>query len=548
MLLIECRNLKKYYEDRLILAIENLNIYSEDRIGIVGVNGVGKTTLINILSKRLESDTGVVKLYGKHSYISQLQEPEGKTISKEMAEKFRVASVYNENSSGGEKTRFKLARAFDDESQLIFADEPTSNLDIDGIELLEQKFQQYKGALVIISHDRSFLDKICNKIMEIEEGKIKIYNGNFSDYINQKLMERQRAEFEYSQYTKEKRRLENTIIEISEKSKGMRKAPKRMGNSEARLHRKMGNQKSKAKLDKTVKAIESRIDHLEVKDKPRNQEIIKLDFSDSNMLHSKVVIEGKSINRKYDKKVIFKDAEFYIENNSKVALIGPNGCGKSTLIKMIINNKQEIKISKAAKIGYFSQDLKILDENLTIIEDVMKTSIQSENYARLLLARLLFKGDAVYKRIGVLSGGEKVKVAFAKVLLQDINLLILDEPTNYMDITSLEVVEEALCDYDRSILFVSHDRSFIKAVADNIMTIENYKIKVFKGNYNEYLAKKNNPVKKRNEISEQILIMQNRLSEIMGRLSMPSKKDDVILLDKEYYEVLKELNTLKARL
>lgn len=548
MLLMECSNIKKYLGDRLLLDVDNLKVYSEDRIGIVGVNGVGKTTLVNVLSGRIEPDEGWVKLYGRYSYISQLGDPENKRISSEMASKFSVANTWNENMSGGEKTRFKLADGLACNSLLIFADEPTSNVDIEGIELMEKKFGEYKGALVLISHDRSFLDKLCNKILEIEGGRIKVYSGNYSDYAAEKARERERTEFEYEEYIKEKKRLQEVTIDTKEKVKNIRRAPKRMGNSEARLH-KMGGQKAKANLERAVKNIEKRIEHLEVKEKPKKQQNIKLDISDSNRLHSKIIIEGSNINRVFGDKIIFNNAEFSMYNESKIALIGSNGCGKSTLIKMIMNNDQSIKIAQGAKIGYFAQDMSILEEDLTIIENITESSIYNETFIRLLLARLLIKGEDIYKKVSALSGGERVKVSFAKILTQDINLLILDEPTNYMDINSLEVVEKVLKEYDRTLLFVSHDRKFVDSVADTIMTIEDSKIKVFKGNYKEYVAGSNTEINTdKEEIEKQIFVLQNRLSEVLGRLSVPSKKDNVPALDQEYYSILAELKKLKSRL
>ena len=212
-----------------------------------------------------------------------------------------------------------------------------------------------------------------------------------------------------------------------------------------------------------------------------------------------------------------------------------------------MNNEESIKIATGAKIGYFSQDMSILKEDLTIIENVMESSIYNETFARILLARLLLKKEDIYKKINVLSGGERVKVSFAKMLLENINLLILDEPTNYLDINSLQVVEEVLKDYENTLLFVSHDRKFVDSVADNIMIIENHKIRVFKGSYKEYLESKNKSTDNlKVEIEKQILILQNRLSEVIGRLSMPSKKDDVATLDKEYYEILDKLKKLKS--
>lgn len=544
MLLLECSHVKKYFGDRLILTIDQLKIYSEDRIGVVGVNGAGKTTLINILSQRLEPDEGWVAVKAKFPYISQLEPPEKQRISPDSASKFGVAAAWSESLSGGEKTRFKLAENFSRDSLMIFADEPTSNMDIEGIELIESQFAQYQGALVLISHDRSFLDKLCNKIIEVENGKIQIYNGSYSDYSRQKNLARERAQFEYQQYVDEKKRLEGVMADTKQQVKSIRKAPKRMGNSEARLH-KMGDQKAKASLDRAIKSIESRIEHLEVKKKPVKQEKIKLDFADSEKLHSRVILEGKGICKKFGEKVLFEDAEFKIENESKIALIGPNGCGKTTLLKMIMAGETSIKTAPRAKIGYFSQDMCSLNENLTVLENVMKSSIYPEAFVRTLLARLLFKGESIYKPARVLSGGERVKVSFAKILFEDINLLILDEPTNYIDINSLKVMEEALQKYDRTLLFVSHDRRFINSAADHIMTIENHKIKVFDGTYEEYSAKRNKALDTDSEeIKEQIFVLKHRLTQIIGRISMPSKNEDIEALDKEYHEILNELKRL----
>lgn len=545
MLLVECRNLKKSYGDRLILDIENLCIYDHDRIGIVGVNGAGKTTLLNLLSKRIEPDEGWVKLYGRCSYISQLEPPQEAIIQPAIASKFQVHQTYRESMSGGEKTRFKLAAGLSHNNAIIFADEPTSNMDIEGIQLVESSLAKFAGALVLISHDRDLLDSLCTKIIEIERGKIKTYSGNYSKYIKQKTEEQNLAQFEYEQYVKEKKRLERTIISIREKGKSMRKTPRRMGNSEARLH-KMGNQKAKANLDRAIKNVESRIKHLEVKEKPPVDEKIKLDIGEVQKVYSKIIIEGSGLNKSFGEKVIFKDAQFQIENGAKVGLIGPNGCGKSTLLKMIVNQELPIKTAPNIRIGYFSQEMCILDETKSILDNVMVESIYEERFVRLLLARLLFKGDSVYKKVGILSGGEKVKASFAKIICSDFNLLILDEPTNYLDLYSLEVVEEVLREYEHTLLFVSHDRRFINSVANQILIIEDHKLKTFKGSYNEYmtsLTKARDREKER--IEEEILLLKNRLAEVIGRISIPSKKDDPELLEVEYREILGQIRSLK---
>lgn len=543
---MECSNVKKYFGDRLIIDLQDLKVYSEDRIGIVGVNGSGKTTLINILSQKLQPDQGLIKLYADYSYISQLDQPESKVISPEMASRFGVDQIWNDNMSGGEKTRFKIAQSCSRNSMMIFADEPTSNIDMEGIELMENLFSQHQGAMLLISHDRSLLDSLCNKILEIEAGKIKLYRGNYSEYRVIKNREKEWAQFEYEQYVNEKKRLEEALAEVKQRSKSVRKTPKRMGNSEARLH-KMGDQKARSSLDKATKSIKTRIEHLETKERPLIQKNIELNIADSEKLHSRIIIEGDRINKSYGDKLIFKDAGFAISNGSKVAFIGPNGCGKSTLLKMIMDSDASIKIAQRAKVGYFSQDISILEENLTILENLMEGSIYPETFVRIFLARLLFKREDVFKQVSVLSGGERVKVSFAKMLLQDINLLILDEPTNYLDINSIEVIEEALINYDRTLLFVSHDRRFLDGIADHIMTIDNHVIKMFNGNYEEFLKKKSQVSDKDSEdFQNKIILLQHRLSEIIGRLSMPSKKDDLKKLDQEYRQLLEELKKLRS--
>jgi macrolide transport system ATP-binding/permease protein len=321
-----------------------------------------------------------------------------------------------------------------------------------------------------------------------------------------------------------------------------------MGNSEARLH-KMGGQKAKASLDRNIKNMEKRLDHMDIKQKPGEIKKIKLDVPDGNKLYNNVLIWGNNINKSFQNKTIFENAEFTIFNNSKNAIIGPNGCGKSTLIKMIMKGESSIKKSKALKVGYYSQELDIVNDELSILENVTIDSVYDETYIRIILGRLLFKDREVHKKVKILSGGERVKVCFAKLILSDINLLILDEPTNYLDVDSLEVVEEVLKDYGGSIIFVSHDRRFISSLADNIIYIENHKILTSKGSYEEYIEKKNNPVTDREEeIKKQILVLENRLSEVIGKLSAPAKKDDVKALDNEYYKILKELKQLKMKL
>lgn len=544
MLVLEINNLKKNYGIRQILDIKDLKIYKDDKVGIVGLNGSGKTTLLNLISKDIKPDEGSINTYGNISYIRQLEDDQKDELEGKYLSEFGLKNKKEEFMSGGELTRLKIAKSLSENPALLLADEPTSNLDFEGIDMLLDNLANFNGALLMVSHDRDLLDRVCNKILEIEDGQIKIYEGNYSDFKEQKDLEIKRKEAEYEKYTKEKRRLKRAIVETKNKSKSIKKTPRRMGNSEARLH-KMGSQNAKRTLDKKAKAIETRLEKLEVKEKVKDMDKIKVDIL-GDEIHSKIVIEGKNVTKSFGKRLLFDSGDFQIYNGRKTALIGKNGSGKTTLLKMIMDRDKKINISKKAKIGYFRQDLSILDEGKSIIEDIMDSSIYDETTVRTILARLLFKKDDVHKKINVLSGGERVKVSLAKILTSDFNILVLDEPTNYLDIYSIEAVEEALVDYEGTILFVSHDRRFIEKIATNIISIENKKIRTFNGTLKEYMNRKDNSkdicIK---QILERKAILEYRLSEILGKLSMPSKDDDVEVLDKEYNDILKELNAIK---
>lgn len=544
MLLLEAKHLQKYYGDRLVLDVPDLKLYGQDRIGVVGANGAGKTTLLELLSGRLTPDYGSVTIHGSFAYLSQLDPPRAKRLDPEMAAKFSVPAQWHDQMSGGEKTRFKLAQIMGELScHIIFADEPTSNLDIDGIELLENMLESYNGALMIVAHDRDFLDRLCNKILEVEAGRIHIYPGNYSDYAKLKAEYRARMESEYQQYVKEKQRLEAVAGRLRQQSQSIKGPPKRMGISEARLH-KMGGQKAKTALDRAVKNVEKRIERLEVKARPREIDQIKMTMDQGWQPASKIIVSGAKVNKAFGERIIFRDARFQIYTKSKVALIGPNGCGKSTLVKMILAGESGIRVAKGARIGYFSQAMDILNEQLSVLDNVMETSVYDQTTVRIILARLLFKRDDVYKPVAVLSGGERVKAAFAKILTQDFNFLILDEPTNFLDVDSLEAVEDTFRQYEGSMLFVTHDRRFISAVASQIMTIEDCQIHQFAGTYREYVERAQKPAVNSNA-EQQIMVLENRLAEVVGRLSVLSAQDDRETLEREYVEILAQLKDLR---
>lgn len=539
MLIIEAANIKKYYSDRLIIDIDNLKVYSGDKIGIVGQNGSGKTTLMNILSKEIEPDEGFVKRFCDITYIRQFSD-ESISAGQKLLKEFNLSQKICQNAfSGGEKTRIKIANALSSENLIVFADEPTANLDYKGIELLKQKLSKVESFL-LISHDMLLLDSLCNKIIEVRDGKLKVYNGNYSFYKKQSEMEHEKALSEYEKYISEKSSIEDAISDRQDKWKGMRKAPKRMGNSEARLHKRAVTGKQK-KIHKSINIMETRLNKLEVKGKPKELPKIKLDFSMTNPPENKIVISAERLSFSYGSMRIFDKAGFNIPNGSKTALWGENGTGKSTLMNLIHNNSNDsIRIVPKARIGYFHQGFENLEYDKTVLENVMRDSVQTQSVVRTILARLLIRTDDVYKEVQCLSGGERIKVSFAKLFVSDANILLLDEPTNYLDMLSIEALASVLCDYEGTILFVSHDSAFVNSIANRLLVLENQTITTFEGNLEDYDQSRQKSQQKVKSETEQI-ILKMKITEIVSKLSNP--KADKEALEVEYKRLMAELNT-----
>lgn len=547
MVLASIDKLKKYYLDRLVLDIEKFEILEDEKIGLVGANGAGKSTLIKALINEIDIDEGNIYLTNSYSYVSQGEDEKDLCSDSKIKSLLNAPDKFEEYLSGGEKVKLKIANALKEKKKLIIADEPTSNLDQDSIKVLEDMLKKHKGALLLVSHDRAFLDSLCDTIVEIDEGKIRVYKGNYTTYLNLKEEERKRQEFEYEQYKTEKNRLENAKIKKTEIKDNIRRCPKRMGNSEARLH-KMGGQKNKKKLDESTKAIQSRIDKLEVKEKPKNINEIKIYIKDGMEIISKNLIEVNNLTIKIDEKLLLDNVSFKVKRNKKIALIGENGCGKTSLLKSILkNNNESIKINPRVKIGYFDQSQDTLNEDKTILSNIKDVSSFDETFIRINLNLFGFKGDDVYKKVGVLSGGEKVKVALCKIILEDNNMLILDEPTNYLDIISIKALESSLKNTDKTMIIVSHDRSFIDKVCDYIIEIKDKNVNEFNGDYKEYKESKNEVklCKQEQKDNEEILVLENKLSHVISMLCIENNPDKKLEYEKEYQSLLEEIKKLK---
>lgn len=517
MLLLEAGNIKKYYGDRLIIGFEDFKVYKGDKIGLIGQNGSGKTTLLNILAKEIEPDEGFVKQYCDLSYIRQFSQEEMKANPKALKE-FNLSDKQDQEVfSGGEETRIKIANALSKEQLLLLADEPTANLDYKGIELLKQKISKAES-FILISHDRDLLDCLCNKTLIIKEGSLNLYNGGYSFYKTQNEMEQQRAEQEYRNYVSEKTKLEEGIRNRQNRAKTVRKAPRRMGNSEARLHKREATEKQE-KINNAANSLKTRLEKLEVKERPREESGIKLDFSLTNPPKNKILISAEKLSFSYGRMKLFDEAKFMVYKGLKTVLWGENGTGKTTLLNLINDEpRKDIFVVPKARIGYFHQGFENLEYNKSVLENVMKDSVQSQTVVRTILARLLIAGDDVFKNVGMLSGGERIKVSFAKLFVSNANVLLLDEPTNYLDMKSIEALENVLCDYEGTVLFVSHDSAFVNSVADKLLVVENQKIVEFTGTLGNYLASKKRTPMADNKETER-MIVQMRMAEVANKLS-----------------------------
>ncbi len=520
MLLLEANRIKYYIQDRLLLDIDQLQIHQNARIGLVGRNGSGKTTLFQILAKEIVPEEGSIVQRVRCELLPQLKQTDT-------------------TKSGGEVTQEYIQKAVLKDPELLLADEPTTNLDTGHIEWLEKKLGNWKGAFVIISHDRAFLDALCTTIWELDEGKIKVYTGNYSEYVKQKEIERQQEQLAYEKYEKKKKQLEEAVKLKEKKAERATKTPKKEGKLEPKITKPYFAKKQK-KLQKTATAMITRLEKLGKVEKVKELPPLKMDLPNAETFKNRIILRVNDRIGKVGKRVLWKKASFHIRGGDKLAIIGANGSGKTTLVKQIMNQEYGIRFSPAVKVGYFSQNLNILDPAKSIIENVQSSSKQNETLIRTVLARMHFFREDVYKLVEVLSGGERVKVALTKLFLSDINTLILDEPTNFLDMTAVEALESLLKEYEGSVIFVSHDRRFIENIATRILTIHNQELELFEGTYQQYKRTQVQQAQERKKDTR--LLLETKLSEVLSRLSIePSEK-----LEREFEKLLQEKRELDA--
>ena len=549
--LLEADHLRKSFGPRQLVDLDHLSVYDGEKIGLIGENGAGKTTLLRLLSGETEADEGTVRRPGSLAFIRQQGKEDGEADD-QMQALFRVRSR-RDGLSGGEMTRGRIAAALSARPQLLFADEPTTDLDEEGLTLLRKQLRAFPGALVLVSHDRSLLRLLCRRIWYLEDGKITDFPGGYDAFMEERRRQRDRQQFEYDQYRAEQKRLKESVQRMAEKASSVRKAPSRMGNSEARLHKREWTD-SVLQLSHAKRTLQNRMEHLEAKEKPRNLPDIRMKLGVSSPVEAGVVLRVQCERLAAGKTELLSRTAFSLPTGSRTALLGANGCGKTTLLRVLTGQggapvcfDGKIQFNPAARIAWFDQHHeKTLDPEKTVLENVMDVSVHPESLARTVLIRLNFRRDDVFKPVSVLSGGERAKVALARLLLMDCNLLVLDEPTNHLDLFTLEELERLLADYGGTILFVSHDEEFVRKTATRIVRFDRRKLVSFEGTLGE-MKNASNRDTSAEELRLAVSALEMRMAALAARMSAPKKGDRPDQLQAEYLEIAEKLRELKRK-
>lgn len=625
MIVLSCNDVSKAYVVDNIIENISFTINDNEKVGLIGLNGAGKTTLFNILTENLEPDIGeTFKAKGKKlGYLKQNTNIESdKSIMNEMltiyddvikleeelnklshkissftenddqkeleslmdtyttlSERFEDADGYSFKSlikgvlkglgfsenefdkpvnllSGGQKSRVMLAKLLLEKADILLLDEPTNHLDIEAISWLEKYIKDFKGAVIVISHDRYFLDNTVSRIFLMENKNLKSYNGNYTEFIKKRKVELEQKAKQYEEYEKEIERQEEMIRRLH------------AYGSKRNIRQAFSRQKALDKINKVDKPVS-------------DSKKVKLRFT-PKVKSGRDVLEVENLSVSFDRHMVFKDINMNIYKGEKVGIIGPNGIGKSTLLKVIADKIYDyigtVNLGHYVNIGYYDQEQTNLDSESTVIDEIWDYNPDLNYYdIRTMLAQFLFNGDDMYKIIGDLSGGEKGRLSLLKLMTSKANFLLMDEPTNHLDIDSKEVLEDSLLNYEGTVLVVSHDRYFLNKVVNKIYDMSSDCVFQYLGNYAYYLQKKaeldekdeevtvsktktqlNAEKKKEREnirykqqrektikkLEEQIEMHENEISELEHLLCQPATYNDKVLI----IDLNEKLNTYKNEL
>lgn len=526
---IVCQDIHKYYGANHILKGISFEIYEGERVGLLGRNGAGKTTLFRILGgsepfeegqvfiargrqvevldqiptfpgdytvrdvlntgfenllaiqarmKELEAklglnqDPALLKQYGELSTLFEskggyMMETDLARVCEGLSIDPRMLDEPFCKLSGGEQTRVNLGRIILKKPDILLLDEPTNHLDVKACEWLEEYLGSFKGTVVAISHDRYFLDRVVTRIIEIEQGRAVLYNGNYSYYVKER---EERYQKQLKAYEQEQKKIQ----QLEEAAK--------------RLH-DWANRADNKSMHKRAFAMEKRIEWLKKTEKPFHERELKAVFREKNF-SGKDFIKIRNVSKAYGEHEVLKDISLVVRNGDRIGLLGPNGCGKTTLLNIITGNLEpdtgEVIIGNSVNFAFLPQIVRFERDDLTMLDTVRYEMEWSEDTARNRLAAFRFTGEEVFKPVSALSGGEKSRLRLFLLMQHEINLLILDEPTNHLDVASREWIERTLESYGGTLLFVSHDRYFISKFATRIWDMNGGEITDFNGTYEEY--------------------------------------------------------------
>ena len=533
-MILSCSHLSKSFGSKTVIADASFHIEDHEKAAIVGINGAGKSTLLKMITGELPADSGeAVLAKGKTlGYLAQHQdltssrsifeelqkvkqpllemEKKIRSLELEMKEasgeelenllsqysrlnhEFEAGNGYAWKSeitgvlkglgfeeeefskpistlSGGQKTRVFLGKLLLSKPDVIMLDEPTNHLDMESIAWLETYLINYPGAVIIVAHDRYFLDRVVTKIIELDGGQASVFHGNYTAYSEKRAMLREAKMKAWLNQQQEIRHQEEVIAKL------------KSFNREKSIKRAESREKMLEKMERVEKPAEI-----------NDEMVIRLE---PNVISGNDVLTVRGLSKAFGPQLLFKDVDFDIKRGERVAIIGNNGTGKTTILKilnrMLEPDSGDIRLGSKVHIGYYDQEHQVLHMEKTLFDELQDTYPTMDNtQIRNVLAAFLFTGDDVFKRIGDLSGGERGRVSLAKLMLSEANFLILDEPTNHLDITSKEILEDALIHYTGTVLYVSHDRYFINRTATRILDLKNQTLINYIGNYDYYLEKK----------------------------------------------------------
>ncbi|WP_010099128.1 ribosomal protection-like ABC-F family protein [Ornithinibacillus scapharcae] len=471
--IMELKEINIGFEGRDILNIDYLTVTQFDRIGIVGKNGVGKSTLLKLLSGIIQPERGTCKQYIQPAYFEQLTPPSTHLEADgEILSRIGVSSLKKEQHklSGGEETKLKLVQIFSRFHEAILLDEPTTHLDQTGKDFLIEQLDYFYGALILVSHDRDLLDRLVSEIWEIADGKVTVYKGNYSDYQQAKQLEIQQHIDAYEAFSKERSRLERAAQVKMEKADRLFRNGGKFKQKAKEKPSRLGKTKSKATSQKSLhrasKSIENRISKLSEVEMYKKEQPIVFQQSKAVELHNRYPIMADRLTIRLQDTILLEDVSFQIPLGAKVVITGPNGSGKSTLLRYLLSQQSGITVSPKAKIGYFEQLSYRLITEESVLSFLKNRTTHEEGFLRTVLSKMHFTGSDLQKKVNVLSGGEVIRLQLCYLFLGEYNILLLDEPTNFLDVQTMEALEEFILGYNGTILLVTHDATMVDRIAD----------------------------------------------------------------------------------